>query len=54
MKVTQEVRDLRASRTRKLLFLAAAEVEKGMAAMSEKYNETGRELYMDAGGREND
>ena len=30
------------------------EVEAGMAAMSELYNETGRELYMGAGGREHD
>ncbi|MBS0479199.1 MAG: phosphomethylpyrimidine synthase ThiC [Proteobacteria bacterium] len=30
------------------------EAEKGMAAMSELYNQTGRELYMGAGGREHD
>ena len=30
------------------------EAEAGMAAMSELYNETGRELYMGAGGREHD
>jgi phosphomethylpyrimidine synthase len=35
-------------------FIAAEDVEKGMAEMSEKYNETGRELYIGAGGREHD
>lgn len=34
--------------------LDEAEAEAGMAAMSELYNETGRELYMGAGGREHD
>jgi len=33
---------------------AIAEAEKGMAAMSELYNEGGRELYIGAGGREHD
>ncbi|MEK7716487.1 MAG: phosphomethylpyrimidine synthase ThiC [Pseudomonadota bacterium] len=35
-------------------FIAAEEAEKGMAEMAEKYNETGRELYIGAGGREHD
>ncbi len=34
--------------------LSDAEAEKGMAEMAEKYNETGRELYIGAGGREHD
>jgi phosphomethylpyrimidine synthase len=33
---------------------AVAEAEAGMAKMSELYNETGRELYIGAGGREHD
>jgi phosphomethylpyrimidine synthase len=33
---------------------AIAEAEKGMAAMSDLYNESGRELYIGAGGREHD
>ena len=35
-------------------FIAADEAEAGMAAMSEVYEETGRELYLGAGGRERD
>jgi phosphomethylpyrimidine synthase len=35
-------------------FVAAEEAEKGMAEMSKVYDETGRELYMGAGGREHD
>jgi len=55
MKITQEVRDFASKQNQEATtFLAAEEVEKGMAAMSEKYNETGRELYMGAGGREHD
>ncbi|MBS0505512.1 MAG: phosphomethylpyrimidine synthase ThiC, partial [Proteobacteria bacterium] len=34
--------------------LGAEEAEAGMKAMSDLYNETGRELYMGAGGREHD
>ena len=34
--------------------LDAADAEAGMAAMSEKYRETGSELYIGAGGREHD
>ncbi|MEG3147887.1 phosphomethylpyrimidine synthase ThiC [Sphingomonas sp. RT2P30] len=33
---------------------AVAEAERGMAAMSDLYNESGRELYIGAGGREHD
>jgi phosphomethylpyrimidine synthase len=55
MKITQEVRDFAAKQNQEATaFIAAEEVEAGMAAMSEKYNETGRELYMGAGGREHD
>jgi len=54
MKITQEVRDFASKQNQEATtFLAAEEVEKGMAAMSEKYNETGRELYIGAEGREN-
>jgi len=35
-------------------FIAVEEAEAGMATMSEPYNETGRELYIGAGGREHD
>jgi len=38
-------------------FIAAVdadEAEAGMRKMSDLYNETGRELYMGAGGREHD
>ena len=35
-------------------FVAAEEVEAGMAEMSKVYDETGRELYMGAGDRERD
>jgi phosphomethylpyrimidine synthase len=35
-------------------FIAAEEVEAGMKRMSEKFRETGSELYMGAGGREHD
>ncbi len=35
-------------------FIAADEAEKGMAAMAEVFDETGRELYLGAGGREHD
>ena len=66
MKITQEVRDFAAKQNSGAeTFLAASpdhggaamaesDAEAGMAAMSELYNETGRELYMGAGGREHD
>ncbi len=55
MKITQEVRDFASKQNQEATaFIAAEEVEAGMAEMSEKYNETGRELYIGAGGREHD
>ena len=55
MKITQEVRDFAAKQNSGAeTFIAAEEAEVGMAKMSELYNETGRELYMGAGGREHD
>ena len=53
MKITQEVRDFAAKQNAGAeTFIAAEEAEAGMAGMSKLYNETGRELYMGAGGRE--
>jgi len=55
MKITQEVRDFAAKQNQESTgFIAAEEAEAGMAAMSEKFRETGSELYMGAGGREHD
>jgi phosphomethylpyrimidine synthase len=57
MKITQEVRDFAAKQNQESTeFIAASpdEAEKGMQEMSKLYNETGRELYMGAGGREHD
>ena len=60
MKITQEVRDFAAKQNQSAdAFLAAtpiaaAEAEAGMAEMSEKFRETGSELYIGAGGREHD
>jgi phosphomethylpyrimidine synthase len=66
MKITQEVRDFAAKQNSGAeTFLAAnpdhggeamaeSDAEAGMAKMSDLYNETGRELYMGAGGREHD
>ena len=55
MKITQEVRDFAAKQNQEATaFIAADEAEKGMAEMSKVYNETGRELYVGAGGRERD
>jgi len=55
MKITQEVRDFAAKQNAAPeTFIAAEEAEAGMASMSELYNETGRELYIGAGGRERD
>ena len=51
MNITQEVRDFAAKQnSAPETFIAAEEAEAGMAKMSELYNETGRELYMGAGG----
>ena len=55
MKITQEVRDFAAKQNSGVeTFVAAEEAEKGMAEMSAKYNEGGRELYIGAGDREHD
>ncbi|MXP29753.1 phosphomethylpyrimidine synthase ThiC [Porphyrobacter algicida] len=57
MKITQEVRDFAAKQNSDSYLAAAAPVadaEAGMEKMSEVYNETGRELYIGASGREHD
>ncbi|WP_380872251.1 phosphomethylpyrimidine synthase [Sphingomonas sp. DBB INV C78] len=55
MKITQEVRDFAAKQNASAeTFIAAEEAEAGMAAMSQLYNESGRELYMGQGDREHD
>ncbi|QOV92762.1 phosphomethylpyrimidine synthase ThiC [Novosphingobium sp. ES2-1] len=57
MKISQEVRDFAAKQNQPIeTFVAAdeAEAEAGMKAMSAKYDEMGRELYIGAGGREHD
>jgi phosphomethylpyrimidine synthase len=55
MKITQEVREFAAKQNAQAdAFIAAEEAEAGMAEMSEKFRETGGELYMGAGGREHD
>jgi phosphomethylpyrimidine synthase len=57
MKISQEVRDFAAKQNQPIeAFVAAdeAEAEAGMKAMSAKYDEMGRELYIGAGGREHD
>jgi phosphomethylpyrimidine synthase len=56
MKITQEVRDFAARQNQPVTtFLASEEeAEAGMKAMSEKYEEIGRELYIGAGDRERD
>jgi phosphomethylpyrimidine synthase len=55
MKITQEVRDFAAKQNQEATaFIAAEDAEKGMEEMSEKFRETGSELYMGAGGREHD
>jgi phosphomethylpyrimidine synthase len=61
MKITQEVRDFAAKQEAGVLNSLAVdaavpveEAEAGMAAMSERYNEGGRELYIGANGREHD
>jgi len=55
MKISQEVRDFAKLQNQdSAAFIAAEEAEKGMAKISEVYEETERELYMGAGGREHD
>jgi phosphomethylpyrimidine synthase len=55
MKISQEVRDFAKLQNQDSVgFIATEEAEKGMAEMSQVYEDTGRELYMGAGGREHD
>ena len=56
MKISQEVRDFAAKQNAGIETFVAneAEAEAGMKAMSDKYDEMGRELYIGAGGREHD
>jgi len=56
MKITQEVRDFAAKQNQPVTTFIASEeeAEAGMKAMSEKYEEIGRELYIGAGDREHD
>ncbi len=55
MKISQEVRDFAAKQNQEpMQFIAADEAEAGMKAMSAKYEEIGRELYIGAGNREHD
>jgi phosphomethylpyrimidine synthase len=56
MKISQEVRDFAAKQNQPVdTFIASAEdAEAGMKAMSAKYEEIGRELYIGAGNREHD
>ncbi|VWX52907.1 phosphomethylpyrimidine synthase ThiC [Novosphingobium sp. 9U] len=56
MKISQEVRDFAAKQNQPVqTFIASEEeAEAGMKAMSAKYEEGGRELYVGAGNREHD
>ena len=57
MQISQEVRDFAAKKEAGLLNSTPTtqeQAEAGMAQMSERYNEGGRELYIDAGVREHD
>jgi len=55
MKISQEVRAFAKLQNQESdAFIAAGDAEAGMAAMSKVYDETGRELYMGAAGREHD
>ncbi len=55
MKISQEVREFAKLQNQGSEgFIAADDAEKGMAQMSEVYEETGRELYMGQGNREHD
>jgi phosphomethylpyrimidine synthase len=56
MKISQEVREFAAKQNARTEAeaLSPAEAEAGMAAMSERYHEGGRELYIGAAGREHD
>lgn len=51
MKISKEVREFAKLQNPNVdTFVAADEAEAGMAEMSKVYDETGRELYMGAGG----
>ena len=55
MKISQEVREFARLQNQDAEgFIAVEEAEKGMAQMSEVYEESGRELYLGSGGREHD
>ncbi|MBK6412627.1 phosphomethylpyrimidine synthase ThiC [Sphingopyxis sp.] len=55
MKISQEVREFARLQNQETEgFIAVEEAEKGMAQMSEVYEESGRELYLGSGGREHD
>ncbi|WP_225206280.1 phosphomethylpyrimidine synthase ThiC [Novosphingobium huizhouense] len=56
MKISQEVREFAAKQNAPVASFVAseAEAEEGMKAMSAKYDEMGRELYIGSGGREHD
>ncbi|MEW9854442.1 phosphomethylpyrimidine synthase ThiC [Novosphingobium sp. M1R2S20] len=56
MKISQEVRDFAAKQNQPVTTFIASEeeAEAGMKAMSAKYEEIGRELYIGAGDREHD
>jgi phosphomethylpyrimidine synthase len=55
MKISQEVREFARLQNQDTEgFIAVEEAEKGMAQMSEVYEESGRELYLGSGGREHD
>src|SRR6187399_2451521 len=54
MKITQEVREFAKAEEAKAAEISETEAEAGMAEMSQRYNEGGRELYIGANGREHD
>jgi phosphomethylpyrimidine synthase len=56
MKISAEVREFAAKQNAKTEAeaLSPEEAEAGMAEMSQRYIEGGRELYIGAGGREHD
>ena len=55
MKISQEVREFARLQNQDAEdFIAVEEAEKGMAQMSEVYEESGRELYLGQGDREHD
>src|SRR6201991_5159317 len=55
MKISQEVREFAKLQNQDSAgFIAAEDAEKGMAEMSQVYEDTGSELYMGSGGREHD